>query len=191
MYKKIIVLLIISLLICLVGCTNKEKHYGIDAKTIGFETLEDMEKFSDVIIKGVRENEEVPMVKTNEGVMVSGYTLSQLRITEIYKDNMNELCVDDVVTILENEVYNKEENIVYHIAGYNMMEVGSEYILFLKKNILPDGKVYYVSAGVNYGTVSLENDNRMTQWDNRRGDSVIDFTRVEPIWKAAIEKYSN
>lgn len=65
-------------------------------------------------------------------------------------------------TILENEAYNEAENVVYHVAGYNKMVVGDEYLLFLRECQRSDGETYYVSAGVNYGTISLQEDQRIS-----------------------------
>lgn len=114
--------------------------------------------------------------------MVSGYTLSGFEITEIFKDTTNSLENGDVITILENEVYSEEENIVYHIDGYTMMETGKEYLLFLRKASL-NKQDYYVSSGINFGTVSLE-DNNHKAYRSING-TTMDFSVYEPVWEEA------
>ncbi len=191
MNKKNTILLLLLLTVLLVSCGNKTaEHYGVDAKTVAFESLEEMEDFSGVIIRVVREEEQQPVITTNKGAMVSGYTLSQVKVTEIYKDETDTVGIGNTITILENEVFDSEDNIYYHIAGYNMMEEGKEYLLFLKANTFQNGEVYYVAAGVNYGTISLETDNRMALRLNRTSAKVCDFSEMQPIWDAALQKYT-
>lgn len=187
MKKNILVFLVITLLSGLCAC-GKEEHYGIEAKTISFEELQEMEDYSDVIVKGIRTGQEEPVIIKENEIFISGYTFSKFQISEIYKDNTDTLSTNSVITILENEIYDEEENIVYHIAGYNMMEEGKEYLLFLNKDTL-NGSDYYVTAGVNYGTVSLEEDDRMTARSMENGNKITDFSEYEKIWQEAKNKY--
>lgn len=187
MKKNILVVLMIALLLSLCAC-NKEEHSGIDAKTISFEDLQEMEDFSDIIVKGIRTEQEEPVIIKENGIFISGYTFSEFQISEIYKDNTEALKTDSIIIILENEIYDEEENIVYHIAGYNMMEEGKEYLLFLKKAAV-NGSDYYVAAGVNYGTVSLEEDKRMIVRTAENGNIITDFREYEKIWQEAKNKY--
>lgn len=188
MKKKILLLVVVLTVLGIVSCKKETDHYALEAKTISFESLEEMEEFSGVIVRGERQDGETPVIVRENGMMVSGYTFSDFKVTEIFKDSTNMLEKGSVITILENEIYDDEENEVYHIAGYNMMEEGKEYLLFLKKDTL-NGSDYYVAAGVNYGTVSLEEDGRMVQRPARDGEPVTDFSYYEPIWEAAKEKY--
>lgn len=188
MKRKLMFLGCMVTIICFCACGKEPEHYMLEAKVMEITSLEEMEDTSEVIVKGIRKEGEKPVIKEENGNMVSGYTFSDFEITEIYKDTTNELAEGNVITILENEVYSEEENVVYHIAGYNMMEDGKEYLLFLNKASLNKSD-YYVSVGVNYGTVSLEKDNRMVQRKTRNGEEA-DFSHYEPIWEAAKEKYS-
>lgn len=188
--RKIIIITV--LFIVLVGCSKKEEnpiHYGVEAKTISFDNLEEMEEQCDIIIKGIRkEKEEIILNKQNSNV-VSCYTLSELEITNIINDDSNILKNGDLITILENEAYDEEENIVYHIAGYEMMKTGEEYLLFLNKNIMPDGQIYYVSVGVNFGTIPLNTSLERTTYKTRNGQEVGNTEYFIPIWEEAMKKY--
>lgn len=191
MYRRLFFGLIIALFV-LGGCGKEEAtHYSIDAKGPAYDTLEELEEDCTIIVRAIREENEVPVIQMDNDIMVLGYTFSQVTVKEVYKDLTEELVVGETIRILENEVYNEEENIIYHVAGYNMMEVGEEYILFLTKDMYYDEKPYYVASGVNYGTVSLEEDGRTTTYLNRNGNTVNDFSEMQPIWDAAIEKYGN
>ena len=69
------------------------------------------------------------------------------------------------------------------------MEENCEYLLFLRKSET-DGKEYYVSLGVNYGTVSLSEDGREKIKKDSDGKKLADFSDYEEIWKDAKEKYA-
>lgn len=190
MIKKISILVIASAMLCLAACGKEPEHYAIEAKTVSFDSFEEMEESSDVIVKGIRQSGEEAVLTTVNGDMASGYTLSEFEITDVFKDTSGTLESGNIITILENEVYNEAENEVYHIDGYNMMVEGKEYLLFLKKSTL-DGSEYYVSRGVNCGTVSLQEDGRTVQRLTREGKEGTDFSYYEPFWEAAKEKYLN
>lgn len=187
--KKLLVGLIVMGLLFTTACGKKVEHYGVEAKTPGFESLQEMEDSCSVIVKVIREEQEEPIITSSDGRIVSGYTFSQVNIEQIYKDDTDTLEVGDTIRILENEVFSEQEQIIYHIAGYNMMEEGKEYLLFLNKSLYFDKEPYYVASGVNYGTVSLEEDDRTTVYLSRNGQQVVEFSAMQPIWDAAIEKY--
>lgn len=185
--RRIILTVILTLF--LTACGQAPEHCGVEAKTVVFESLQEMENESDVIVRGIRKQDENPVLKKEKGNLVSAYTFSEFQVTEVYKDTGNALEKDNQITILENEAYDEKENVIYHIAGYNMMEDGKEYLLFLRRNEL-NGSEYYVSVGINYGTVSLQEDSRMTVRYTREGNSAGDFSYYEPIWEAARAKYA-
>ncbi len=191
-FRSIFVILMVMLM--LAGCSKGDSvknnpdtgdeeiiHSEVDAKTDCYYSLEELENAVDVIIKGVRlEKEEAVIAKTGKGVLYA-YTFSELKVTDVYKNSASQLAEGDVITILENEAYDKDTKTVYHVAGYDMMVEGNEYLLLLKENEL-DGKTYYVSAAVNFGTVSLNDD-------GRNDDASMDYSAYESIWQAAKEKY--
>lgn len=176
----------------LVACGNevdtKVTHCGVEAKSVYFEKLDEMEDYSDLIIKGERLEEQEAVITTVNGYIASGYTFSKVKITEIYEDKSGEYRVGDEITILENEVYDEANDIVYHIGGYNMMIVGDEYLLFLH-HAQTNGVDYYVASGVNCGTISLNSDERQTVYTTREGNQVVDFSVYQDIWDDAKDKY--
>lgn len=197
-YIKSIALFLVSVMVLsLMACSRSEPetvqkaevfHEKIDAKGPYFETLAELEEYSDVIVRGIRLDEEETHVSLADGYAASGYTLSQFQITQIIEDETGTLQESDKITILENEYLDTTVNTVCHIAGYNMMVVGEEYLLFLTENEM-NGMTYFVSSGVNYGTVSLGDDGRSESQKTRSGELVSDFSEFIPIWNAAKEKY--
>ena len=159
-------------------------HREVEAKTESYESLAEMEKDADVILRAVRLDQEEPVWNGS-----SGYTLSQVKISKIYEDKTGSLSLDDVIKVMENEVYDAASNTVFHVAGYNMMVVGDEYLLFLKKDKLPDGTEYYVACGVNYGTISTTTDGREISPKYPNGVDMLDISIYKDIWKDALNKY--
>ena len=70
-----------------------------------------------------------------------------------------------------------------------MMVAGKEYLLFLKKDIMTDGTEYYVSCGVNYGTVSVTDDGRDISPKYPGGADTYDMSLFRGIWQEALDKY--
>ena len=159
-------------------------HREVEAKTESYESLAEMEKDADVILRAVRLDQEEPVWNGS-----SGYTLSQVKISKIYEDKTGSLSLDDVIKVMENEVYDAASNTVFHVAGYNMMVYGDEYLLFLKKDKLPDGTEYYVACGVNYGTISTTTDGREISPKYPNGVDMLDISIYKDIWKDALNKY--
>ena len=190
--KKYILILLSLLSIIFVGCSSnyedEKQHIGLSAKAIYFQNLEEMEKYSDIIVLATLDETEKPIIKYSEGNLVNAYTFSEIIIDEVYKGK--EVEKGDKITILENEAYDPNTKTVYHIAGYNMMKAENHYLLFLHK--ANDGNtIYYVSSGVNCGTISLDDDGRDEIRYDERGKAVVDYSNYIGIWKEAKNKYIN
>ena len=166
------------------GAPETVIHREVEAKTESYESLAEMEKDADVILRAVRLDQEEPVWNGS-----SGYTLSQVKISKIYEDKTGSLSLDDVIKVMENEVYDAASNTVYHVDGYNMMVFGDEYLLFLKENQLLDGTKYYVACGVNCGTISTTMDGRDISPKDPNGVDMLDISIYKDIWKDALNKY--
>lgn len=169
---------------------------GEEVKTVSFASLAEMEEYADVILRAERLDREEPHIErtvdaisSSAGVFTGGWTFSEVRIRSVYKDTTDQMKEGNSITILENEVYDDMANVVYHINGYEMMVAGNEYLLFLKKCVLEDGTEYYVSCGVNYGTISTAEDGRYKNRRYRNKDESIDLSVYEKIWEEALKKY--
>lgn len=59
MYKKTAAIIITFMIFILTACGKTEKQHDIlEAKTNAFDTLDEMEEFSQVIIKGIRQKKK-------------------------------------------------------------------------------------------------------------------------------------
>ena len=165
------------------------EHKNIDSKVVSYESFSEMEKDADVILRVKRLDSERTVIDKDGSSFRSGYTLSRVWISRIYKDNSFGLAEEQAVTILENEVYDADENIIYHIAGYNMMTPGEEYLLFLKKGALQNNENCFVSCGVNYGTIALTENEREIRLAYLESAEKADISVLKDIWDEALKKY--
>lgn len=201
MKKKILLILGTALLLtaAVTGCAGSNfaaakpmeamKHSIADAKTDSFDSLEELESAAELVVKAEKLPEEENVITRSQDTVVSSYTFSKVKIKTIYKAAGPDMKEGDILTILENQAKDEENNVIYHVAGYNMMVRGCDYLLFLKE-ASRDGKKYYVSLGVNYGTVSLSPDGRDKAYAET-GEEIKDYYKdYEEIWEAARKRYA-
>lgn len=128
---------------------GERRHEFIDAKTDGYNSLEEMEDASECIVRVKKESEEV-IDPSQSGE--SGRTMSQVKIQEVFHNALGDaIQKDQVIAIWENEF--PDGDIICHLAGYEKMEVGKEYILFLRKSTTHD---CFLTLGLTYGKVPIE-----------------------------------
>ena len=163
---------------------SDENDENIEAKIVSYESVEEMDNDSSFIGKVKRlEGDEESVINKVNGAPTLNFTFTKVEIEEIYKDKSKSLKVGDVITIMENEVYDEDTNTRYHLAGYNMMVPDYEYLLFAKNSTYNDVDYYY-SSGVIFGTVSLSDDGR-----NNNFDESMDEEWFKDFWKQCIDKY--
>lgn len=169
--------------------TGAAKHSLVSAKTDSYGTVEELESAADLVVRATRLPQAENIITRSENRVVSSYTLSEVKIVKLYKDTGSTLKEGDSITVLENQAEDKDTTTVYHIAGYNMMVEGCDYLLFLQEASL-NGEKYYVSLGVNYGTVSLGHDGRDMAY-SETGEEIKNFyEEYEKVWDEARKKYA-
>ncbi|MGM0125630.1 hypothetical protein IGI37_003029 [Enterococcus sp. AZ194] len=130
-------------------------------------------------------SQEAPTIKNGaEGRIDIAYTLSKFRVKKVISGES--LKDEDTFTMLENEAYDQEKKITYHIAGYNLIEADKNYLLILRHS---ETDPYYIVSGVNYGKVSLEE----TETDYPKGlkDANTDYSKEILFEYAKQEKIRN
>ena len=169
--KKNKIILALILFVCagisiysFVQYKNKEKDVAykiIEAKTKSYENLIELENDSTLIVKGIKTSEDEPTILTDEhGGFLAGYTLSKFKISSIEKNETgNKIDIDNEITIVENEAYDKYKNEVLHIAGYTKMISEKEYLLFL---YYAKGNGWYVPCGVTFGKIPFDRNERVS-----------------------------
>lgn len=151
---------------------ERSMDVGLDAKTDSYTSVEELEEDADIIVRGIKIKENDPIITYQDGVPISGYTLSDFCVKEVLKDSEKKVKINDTISILENEFTDKKTKTTYHVAGYSMMDCENEYMLYLSANTFENGSAYYTPLAVNYGISSLGDNYEMEQYVNQNGDKV-------------------
>lgn len=183
-YKIIGILLILTICFSVCGvvllknnlnsdsCNTSVKDEVISAKIDEYSNLKDLSKDCDLIIYGTKKDEGEPQIINDEnGNLLAGYTLSNIRVDKIINKNKSiDVKKNDTVAVLENEFYDKTDNTNYHIAGYCKMTNEKSYLIFLRYS--EDDK-WYIPTGVLYGKIPFDkNEKVMIDYDKDLSKSV-------------------
>ena len=198
MKKSKFILGVLALMISmpLFGCSNNGKantansseieDVFVDAKTDLYESIEELESASDLIVIGTKLKElKSDVVYDKNGVYQIAYTYSSFQIDEIESNKVEEAKKE--ITIFENQAYDKKNNEILHIAGYTNMIAGNKYILYLR--MAKEG--YYIPLAVTIGKVPLTNSEikgtkvKMKNSDNESNEI------IENLHKEIQKKYES
>ena len=159
--KILLSALALIILLSLSGCNNNEKNTAnskepenvfVSAKTDLYESIEELENASDLIVIGTKVKElESNVVYDENEVYQIAYTYSSFQIDEIVSNKVKES--NKEITIFENQAYDKKYNQILHIEGYTNMLEGNKYILYLE--LAEEG--YYIPLALTAGKVPLTN----------------------------------
>lgn len=133
---------------------NNKNIINLEAKLETVDSLNALETMSVVIVKGQKENviEQVEVVDPEYNEVIDEFTLSNIKILEVYKNDTKEaLTVGNDIKVRENAWM--DQNTIYQVAGYQMMENGEEYLLFLGED---EKNGYFYPRGVLFGKISLD-----------------------------------
>lgn len=156
----------------------------IEAKTDYFGNLDELTEKSPIIVKGFKESEvrtEVFKSKINESV-IGGYTVADFKITEVIKNEATNSKINLDQSIPIAELNFEAEGAVYSTNGYEKMNEGNEYLLFLTDE--QDG--VFATRGVTVGKIPLDS-NETEIFDNYLLDSEIES--IKDIFNEARIEY--
>lgn len=154
------------------------------AKIDAYSSIKELEKNSDIIVAGLKTEEQEPtfLYDGSGEYLLCAYTLSNFNVCEILGGMEKKDIENKNIKILENEFYDKEENVNYHIAGYNKMITGKSYILYLKYS---ENNDWYVPTGVVTGKIPVDDTEQILTVG--KDSSLVD--NVENIVKKVHKKY--
>lgn len=128
-----------------------DEHLIIDATVNEYRSLSDVENDSDTIVIAEKTAEKAPtLVKNEQGSIQKAYTLSDFKVRKVVFGH--HLQTKETFTLLENEAYDKNNGLKYHISGYEKMITGRNYLLLLHR---AGTAPYFSITGINYGKVPL------------------------------------
>ena len=184
--------------IAIIGClglilhvynNNKPaKDIVIDAKVDEYTSLAEIEDKVTLIVKVNKLSDDSPMIRKNSSdrILFTG-TIGNVEVLKVYKNTSDRtISVGDQLPILENETYNKVENVTYHIAGYKKMEQNKEYMLFLDYSVEDE---WYVPCSAVWGKYPLDPEEETLFVNNTMRTSQEDENPIDKISKEVLEKY--
>ncbi len=167
---------------------SNKKIVEIEAKTDGFDDLNDLIEKSPIIVKGIRGEDvrtEVFTSKVDASVIIGGYTVADFKITEVIKNEVANVQINSENSIPIAELNFESEGSIYSVNGYEKMNENNEYLLFLVDE--QDG--VFATRGVTYGKVPLSSDELEIYGENTK--SITNFDLIEDIFSDARNLYGN
>lgn len=156
-----------------------------EGKTDGFNSLEELENETQIIISGTKIEEIDTKISKSlvTGTINNGFTKSNFKIDKVFKNGNNDdqIIQGNNITISEIAFYDKKTHTMYNINNYEKMTIGEKYLLFL----IPVDNGMFSTRGVTFGKISLENKNEKAL-KNTSEDPVMDT-----IFNDAREKYKD
>lgn len=153
-----------SIIITNFSSNGKEESSGDNTKSLRvvsshatmkiYENLPELEKNTDIILKG-KKLEEIDKIieKDDEDLVIEYYTKSKINVEKIYKNESSSKIPNEII-IVENFAVDRDT--LYTLADYEPMIENKKYLLFLRES--EPGSNLYVIKGVFFGKVPLDNE---------------------------------
>lgn len=221
MKKKITVIISILSLCMLTACTGEEhtkekqpeeqdikqsssEQVNVTNSVVSYhgkylelaENIKDLEKDAPIIIKATKKSEKPTVTKETEenDFPTDFYTMSDVEINSIEKDQTGKLKENMIIKVLEYSVENvnvdgKKYDLT--IDGYKNMEEGKEYTLFLEKNTSEDNYIQSNAVLSKYPVEKLPKEELFLEegGENEKQTDEMEVTYQE-IYEDVIEEYS-
>ncbi len=131
------------------------KVVNFEAKADGFNSFEELEAASAIVVKGTKVKElstEVDKSSVDDSI-IGGYTVTDFKVTEVIKnrDSNSKIVVGESISVGELAFENKDS--IYTVNGYEAMKDGDDYLLFLEEE-----QGLFAPKGVVFGKVPLETE---------------------------------
>lgn len=172
------------------------KVLNFSEKSLGFTTLNQLEHKVPIIIKGTKVA-EIGQQLTLENEAESkgfGYTESNFKIKQIYKNKMNlqEIRVGTTVKIGELEYESNKQ--LYTTNGYQKMHIGEDYLLLLipYNDLLLPFEIVYGKIPLHTKALEIYTDEQLVMESIETGQSMNELkNQIKPIYEAVRAKYGD
>ncbi len=165
-----------------VQSSGVSKEYVISNGQIkGYSSFDQLDADSEIILRGKKISiKDTVLEKNEENQVIDFRTISNIKISKIYKDKTKKMFQGESILIQENAV--EEGEYVYSLEGYQLMDISEEYLLFLRPSLTEQG--VYIIKGVYHGKIPVES----SEGAQFKG-STDSIHRLEEIARAAKRKY--
>lgn len=158
------------------------EEVSISGKYIGFDSFQQMEEESDLIVIGKKITTKENIVELDStNAYTDAYSLADFKIKKVIKNKTDkDLTKKDNITVMEyaahdTDAYGKER--FFHLEDYNPMKDNKHYVLYLRESRTDLG--VYLIRGAVFGKVPLDTTEE------------IENKEVKNIVQQAKEKYKN
>jgi hypothetical protein len=162
------------------------KNVVFEGKTDGFSSLQELEGGTPIIIRGKKVEEKGTEISRSEidGAVNGGFTESIFKIDKVYKNSENneQIKPGGKISISELAFYDEKTNTTYNVNGYEKMNTGEEYLLFL----IPVDNGMFSTRGVTFGKIPLNTEETEINKNYHKNRDLL-----SNIFKEAKEKYKN
>ncbi|UAT33113.1 hypothetical protein K7T73_21825 (plasmid) [Bacillus badius] len=139
-----------------IEATSKPKITVIEAKTIDYSSLEELQTELPIAVKGIKTDEKKTELQYSkvDNSLIGGHTVSNFKITEVLQNNNEaaEIKVGNNIPVMEYSFLDKESDTTYTYNGYANMRENEEYILFL----LPKEEEVFPIGSTSIGKIPVE-----------------------------------
>ncbi|ECQ6354235.1 TPA: hypothetical protein ACSK5I_002091 [Listeria innocua] len=210
MKKSIIVIIGLVSIVGLMGCTNdkntNEKQIekveqtssivSCDGKYLDLaENIEELEESSPIIVNVTKRSEKKSITKEskNNNVPTEFYTMSEVVINNIEKDETKTLEENKTIKVLEDSVENvKIDGQEYDLTidGYKNMKEDEEYTLFIRKSTSGDNYVLTNAMLSKYPVAELDESELFLENEENKEEAIDMKDTYKDIYRDVLSDYN-
>ncbi|EKQ5698032.1 hypothetical protein P3Q30_002374 [Listeria innocua] len=215
MKKSIIVIIGLLIIVGLMGCTNdkninekqivgkeiekveqKSSIVSYNGKYLDLaENIEELEESSPIIVTVTKRSEKKSITKEskNSNVPTEFYTMSEVVINNIEKDETKTLKENKTIKVLEDSVENvKIEGQEYDLTidGYKNMKEDEEYTLFIRKSTSGDNYVLTNAMLSKYPVAELSESELFLENEENKEEAIDMKDTYKDIYKEVLSDYN-
>ncbi|EKY3942260.1 TPA: hypothetical protein LWH76_001117 [Listeria innocua] len=215
MKKSIIVIIGLLSIVGLMGCTNdkninekqivgkeiekveqKSSIVSYNGKYLDLaENIEELEESSPIIVTVTKRSEKKSITKEskNSNVPTEFYTMSEVVINNIEKDETKTLKENKTIKVLEDSVENvKIDGQEYDLTidGYKNMKEDEEYTLFIRKSTSGDNYVLTNAMLSKYPVAELSESELFLENEENKEEAIDMKDTYKDIYKEVLSDYN-
>ncbi|MBC2136786.1 hypothetical protein HCA93_10780 [Listeria innocua] len=215
MKKSIIVIIGLLIIVGLMGCTNdkninekqivgkeiekveqKSSIVSYNGKYLDLaENIEELEESSPIIVTVTKRSEKKSITKEskNSNVPTEFYTMSEVVINNIEKDETKTLKENKMIKVLEDSVENvKIDGQEYDLTidGYKNMKEDEEYTLFIRKSTSGDNYVLTNAMLSKYPVAELSESELFLENEENKEEAIDMKDTYKGIYKEVLSDYN-
>ncbi|MBC2111689.1 hypothetical protein HCA82_11525 [Listeria innocua] len=215
MKKSIIVIIGLVIIVGLMGCTNdkninekqivgkeiekveqKSSIVSYNGKYLDLaENIEELEESSPIIVNVTKRSEKKSITKESKdsNVPTEFYTMSEVVINNIEKDETKTLKENKTIKVLEDSVENvKIDGQEYDLTidGYKNMKEDEEYTLFIRKSTSGDNYVLTNAMLSKYPVAELSESELFLENEENKEEAIDMKDTYKDIYKEVLSDYN-